>query len=175
MYACGFKTYPPYKKAFDRLVEFGFILIVKKSLNQYQTNIIAISKNNKATKKALDKASLTQSTKHLYSNQESNSESTFDINKQVNKEQVNQLEKRSQIFKESIFPYVNTYSKDLCEAFFLYWSEPNQTKTKMRFELQKTWDTSRRLKTWSKNGNTFDKNQIQSTVTRVEIKPIKQY
>lgn len=78
MSACGFKTYPPYKKSFDRLIEFGFVILVKKSINQFQSNVIALSKNNKPIVKALDKASLTQSTKHL----ESNSESTFDNNKQ---------------------------------------------------------------------------------------------
>ncbi len=82
MLACGFRTYPPYKKSFDKLVEFGFIEIVRKSQNQYQTNIIAISKNEKATTKALDKALLNHSIKHVETTQESNSESTFDINKQ---------------------------------------------------------------------------------------------
>ena len=33
--------------------------------------------------------------------------------------------------------------------FFDYWSEMNKSKTKMRFELEKTWEVSRRLKTWS--------------------------
>jgi hypothetical protein len=78
MSACGFKTYPPYKKSFDRLIELGFVIMVKKSINQFQSNVIALSKNNKAIVKALDKASLTHSIKHV----ESNSESTFDINKQ---------------------------------------------------------------------------------------------
>lgn len=82
MAACGFKTYPPYKKSFDKLIELGFIIMIKKSLNQYQCNIVALSKNNKATNKALDKASLKHSRKHLYSNRES----TFDINKQRNNE-----------------------------------------------------------------------------------------
>jgi hypothetical protein len=84
MSACGFKTYPPYKKSFDKLVEYGFVLIVKKSINQFQTNVIALSKNNKATNKALDKASLKQPIKHIKSNRES----TFDINKQTNNETI---------------------------------------------------------------------------------------
>ena len=78
MSACGFKTYPPYKKSFDRLIELGFIIMVKRSINQFQSNVIALSKNNKAIVKALDKASLKHPSKHL----QSSSESTFDINKQ---------------------------------------------------------------------------------------------
>lgn len=38
--------------------------------------------------------------------------------------------------------------KDDIEKFISYWSEPNQSKTKMRFEMEKTWDTSRRINTW---------------------------
>jgi len=86
MSACGFKTYPPYKKAFDNLVKLGFINLIRKSANQHQTNIIALSKIAKATTKALDKALLKQPLKHI----ESNSESTFDIIKQqtVNQEPI---------------------------------------------------------------------------------------
>jgi hypothetical protein len=41
------------------------------------------------------------------------------------------------------------------DAFIDYWTEPNKSKTKMKFELQNTWDTSRRLSRWINNG--FDK------------------
>lgn len=90
MAVCGFKTYPPYKKAFDKLVELGFVKVVVPSKNQYQCNIIALSKNNKALDKALDKALLRQSRKQVKSNRES----TFDINKQVNKETKKQRTKK---------------------------------------------------------------------------------
>ena len=29
------------------------------------------------------------------------------------------------------------------------WSEPNRSETKMKFELERTWDVKRRLNTWS--------------------------
>ena len=47
----------------------------------------------------------------------------------------------------------------MVKNFYGYWSEPNQTKTKMLFEMQKTWDTSRRLETWSKRENSFNNKQ----------------
>lgn len=43
------------------------------------------------------------------------------------------------------------YPPQLLQDFFSYWSEPNRSNTKMRFELQKTWDISRRLATWARN------------------------
>ena len=42
--------------------------------------------------------------------------------------------------------------------FLSYWTEPNRSGTKMRFELQKTWETKRRLLTWQKNTKKFNKS-----------------
>ena len=41
--------------------------------------------------------------------------------------------------------------------FLSYWTELNRSGTKMRFELQKTWETKRRLLTWQKNSQKFNK------------------
>ena len=41
----------------------------------------------------------------------------------------------------------------MIRAFFDYWSEPNKAKTKMRYEMQKTWDVSGRLRTWERRLN----------------------
>ena len=56
MDAIGVKNWRTYKKAFDDLVEFGFIEVVQKSKNQYSANVIAIVKNTKANTKAYTKA-----------------------------------------------------------------------------------------------------------------------
>ena len=56
MEAIGIRSYNTYKKALDELVEFGFIEMVEKSKNQYSSNIVALSKFDKALDKALDKA-----------------------------------------------------------------------------------------------------------------------
>lgn len=48
------------------------------------------------------------------------------------------------------------YSDSMLSDFFLYWSELD-SKGKMKFQLNKTWDNGRRLKKWSSNnfgGNT---------------------
>ena len=76
------------------------------------------------------------------------------------------LEKRNKSFYESLVPYVDTYGKELIRAFYDYWTEPNKSRTKMRFELEKTWDVKRRLNTWASrnfksNSNGTDKQQQQ--------------
>ena len=72
MEAIGIKSYNTYIKTFNQLNEFGFINIIEKSKNQYSSNIIALSKFNKALDKALDKATL----KHLTKQRESTIQST---------------------------------------------------------------------------------------------------
>ena len=59
--------------------------------------------------------------------------------------------KRENLFRLQSKKFETEYGSDLIEAFCDYWTEPNKSKTKMKFELQKTFDLSRRLKTWNRN------------------------
>lgn len=56
MEALGIGSYNTYKKVLNDLVDFGFVNIVKKSINQHQSKIVAISKFDKALDKSLDEA-----------------------------------------------------------------------------------------------------------------------
>lgn len=81
-----------------------------------------------------------------------------DIVKKKNATNVATLTKRKDEFYQSLIPFLDKYQKEMVRDFFEYWSEPNKAKTKMRFELEKTWDTSRRLATWAKRDNNFNSN-----------------
>lgn len=60
------------------------------------------------------------------------------------------LASRSLAFKKQILEVGRgKYPDDMLKAFYLYWSEPNPSGTKMRKELEKTWDLSRRLSAWA--------------------------
>jgi len=75
---------------------------------------------------------------------------------------INKIEARSQIFKDSLLIYKDKHQVNMLKEFYNYWTEPNQSKTKMRFELQKTWSLDRRLDTWAKRENSFNvKPQIK--------------
>lgn len=63
---------------------------------------------------------------------------------------VRSIEDRQKAFYDTLRPYVNKYPKEMLRAFYDWWSEPNRSKTKMRVELEKTWDLSRRLATWNR-------------------------
>jgi len=66
------------------------------------------------------------------------------------------LETRQNDFALTLKPFVNQYGREMIVEFFRYWTEPNKTKKKMRFELEKTWDAERRLITWSNNNKKFN-------------------
>jgi len=49
------------------------------------------------------------------------------------------------------------YDESILNGFVDYWTEPNKSNTKMKFELNKTWSTKLRLKTWANNQKKWDK------------------
>ena len=91
--------------------------------------------------------------------------STDNVNVNVNVNDINKdskanLEIRSLAFKNSLIPFKQKYSIDMLKDFFGYWTEPNKSNTKLKFELQQTWSISRRLETWAKNDKTFAPKQL---------------
>jgi len=76
-------------------------------------------------------------------------------NKPNNKTNVLKVESKIQdrliTFQKELANYSNKYDSKLLRSFYDYWTEPNRSGTKMRFEMQKTWDISRRLKRWQNN------------------------
>ena len=55
-----------------------------------------------------------------------------------------------QNFTEQCREYIGEFGEQLVQDFIDYWSEPNKSHTKMRYELQPTWDLHRRLLTWQR-------------------------
>lgn len=60
------------------------------------------------------------------------------------------LESKASEFKKTLVPFKEQYPMDLLKEFYEYWSEPNTSFTKMKWQLQETWDVKRRLSTWAK-------------------------
>ena len=72
------------------------------------------------------------------------------------------LKEREHEFGESLIPYVEKYSKETIRAFFNYWSEKSKSGAYMRFELEKTWETSKRLQTWA------SREKVQKSTTTLK-------
>ncbi len=60
----------------------------------------------------------------------------------------NNIEKRNKDFHTLCQTFTEEFGKETIEEFFLYWTEPNKSNSKMKFEMQPTWDTKRRLQRW---------------------------
>jgi hypothetical protein len=54
------------------------------------------------------------------------------------------------------------YEESILNGFIDYWTEPNKSNTKMKYELNKTWETKRRLKTWANNQKKWDKPKTKT-------------
>ena len=59
------------------------------------------------------------------------------------------------------------YPKEMKEDFIEYWSEESKTG-KTRQSMQKTWNTERRLKTWSKNDNKWNNKKTSKIDAQID-------
>tara|TARA_R100001163_G_C5066916_1_gene205631 strand:+ start:2096 stop:2746 length:651 start_codon:yes stop_codon:yes gene_type:complete len=69
-------------------------------------------------------------------------------NKTINKTSIS-LNNRIEKFKNEI--YELNFEPHMKSEFFVFWSELNKSKTKMKWEMEKTWDTNLRLNRWKNN------------------------
>jgi len=75
------------------------------------------------------------------------------------KKNIKSIEERKKEFSATLSPFLEEFGKDILNAFYFYWSEPNKAKNqKMRFELERTWSLKGRLTTWKNNEEKFNKN-----------------
>jgi len=68
------------------------------------------------------------------------------------------LRKREDAFKLDVSIFSGKYPEEMIQKFYNYWTEKNKSKTKMRFELEKVFEISKRLATWASR----DKDIINS-------------
>jgi len=106
-------------------------------------------------------ASLNEKNEAIGSKTQANEAVNVSVSDNVNvkeKKIVNSIDSRKLKFASTLEPFSKTYTRDMLLAFYKYWTEPNKSNTKFRQELEKTWDLSRRLETWSSKDFNFKKN-----------------
>lgn len=154
MDAIGIKKNQTYIRYFNDLVTWGFFKLIEKSKNQYSANIIslqsALPKNGKALDKALIKHTAKQTESIGLGIRQSNS--PIDKPLTINKEQLLVATKEKFICQVMEF---TDYPKTMLENFIRYWTELNEAQTKMRFQMEKTWEVSKRLATWKARDKGF--------------------
>ncbi len=68
----------------------------------------------------------------------------------VKEKKESKVKEREKVFYKAVGQFTHTYSKKMLREFFDYWTEQNKSGTHMRYELEKTWDLSKRLARWAK-------------------------
>ena len=67
------------------------------------------------------------------------------------KEKESILLERTDKFKNKVFEFQSQYDLEMLKEFVLYWTEPNKSKTKLKYEMEETWDYGRRITRWTNN------------------------
>lgn len=85
---------------------------------------------------------------------------------------INNIANRQIEFFEELKNHTEKYGKEMVRKFYDYWSEKTTDGQKMRKEMEKTWETEKRLAKWkSNNFNNNNKNQNEQP----EFKKFKGY
>ena len=140
--------------------------VLSKELSLEEAEKIAVARK----KSHNEKENRTAKTASLNGNDSDNvNDNDSFINKTKHKEKESEKEKpplggtptksfkilTKQEFVEELKPFTEKFGKDMVRGFYEYWTEPSASG-KMKFQLEKTWDTSRRLSTWARNEKKFN-------------------
>lgn len=79
------------------------------------------------------------------------------------------IEERIEDFRISLQLFQIAYTDQVIQQFFEYWTEPTPSGKKFRKELEKTWDTSRRLARWHRNNLNWNKEKRSNLQNNLEL------
>ena len=115
--------------------------------------------NTNACKNKQNNQMVEQTTKTSKTTLNKNENKNENKNKIDNAAHAATIEQRKQAFYELLLPYREQYDASLLEDFFSYWTEVNRSNTKLRFELERTFEVGKRLARWASNDNNFNNRQ----------------
>jgi len=153
-------------KAIRQLVENDFIEVEKGSRLKHESDSYFFLENEytgeckketsecaQSTHREVDKVHTVTIEESQY--EESQGEETAKADKRT------LLKSKEQWLRDKITDHRGIYKPAMLNDFFLFWTEPNRTETKLRYELEKTWSTKRRLNTWNSRSKDFNKPQTE--------------
>lgn len=148
------------KNTIDSIIN-GFELFKFKENKFYSESVLRRLKERKIKSEKASLSAKTRWNKGIKANANAlRSESESNAIKEKKSKEYNILNAKAfltQKIKE-LYPEPNDWEKEQLNKFFLYWTEPNKSQTKVKYEMQKTWDLQRRINTWFDNAeNRFKK------------------
>ena len=75
---------------------------------------------------------------------------------------------RLKVFEDQCERYVGKYGRTMVDDFIRYWTLPNQTTGRMRFEEQRYWRLSSKLKSWQNKSYTLDDAAASMRLTKAQ-------
>jgi hypothetical protein len=80
----------------------------------------------------------------------------------------NNIEERKLKFADALKPFLDEYGRELLNDFYFYWTEHGENDKKLRFEKEKTFGISQRLRTWhNRNPKQYQKQETDHLVEYV--------
>ena len=128
------------------------------AVSENHSALVAVAEDNTATSVIANDSNAMQSIAKIADN---DNDIDYDINKKeispngetkkkVSLASAPTIEKRKSDFYESMVPFADLYDREMLNDFYQYWTELDKRRRHMRFEMQKTWETGKRLSTWSR-------------------------
>ncbi|MBO4850137.1 MAG: hypothetical protein J5529_04440 [Prevotella sp.] len=146
----------PFDKKIDGLIHL-YLLSLSDAKGQ-----VSLSVGRMATELGIHRKSLSVVLDHLKSNgfiqkEETQGEllSVITLTKKRPVRPAISIDVRRKAFIEGLDAHASQYPADMLQAFADYWTEPNRSNTRMRWELQPTWNLSMRLATWARKAMSF--------------------
>ena len=148
-------SYYQIKQAIATLVKWGILEVKRKGIPAklyFKINEAQILKN---LKEQFQKTSILEC--ENFNNKTSKNLRTINNNKEIRIKNNNSISPKDKFLND----IKELQPREFIEDFLDYWTEEN-SRGKMRWELEKTWNTSLRYKRWVRNNAKFDKGSKSS-------------
>ena len=143
------------------------VTLLSQNVTESPQNVTQTVTDKKETKQKNEEIPPAPPKEEKKQKKEKNSPTTACVREEIaTKTDEERLELRRQRFVDTLQPFAARYGQEMITQFAEYWTEPNRSNTRMRFELQRTWNTSLRLARWARNDYAFSTPNPNSYNTR---------
>ena len=77
---------------------------------------------------------------------------------------------RKKAFMEECKTFGDKYDHKMINSFYNYWAQENRSGRKMRFEMEKTWNTAMRLASWAERSYQYENEAAKLRLERAKAK-----
>lgn len=141
-----------------KFLEFQYPDFPKSKVRQQASAIEILQKYNLIDNEGNIKYqsnSMLRVSKELTNSYDNEHDNDTGIEKGLSREKQKSMDSRETIFVSEVWQYGEQYPDDMLKQFIAYWTEKNKSKTRMRFETEKTFEVNKRLVTWANRSKDY--------------------